>query len=133
MLLVFGVAGISLAVLALALVIVGARRPDPSRWVGDFWVSSIYVPAIITVGVLGVAALVKLTLVFDAGSVRFAHWMAAAGIAGAAVVLYRLIGVRRRLAAYAAAMPAGDLVDFPRPDGEKPPARPAGGPRKRAA
>ncbi len=62
MLLVYGTAGMALAMLVFGIVLIGSRNPQEPVWAKEFLVANIYVPAILAIALLSVTCFVQFIL-----------------------------------------------------------------------
>jgi hypothetical protein len=108
--LVYGTAGITLAVLLYAKVLVGCRSPRKAAWTNDFLVGNVYVPGMITLFILGAGCIFKFFVSLGHASVGLLEVILAYGIAAAGLVLLRALGVKKHLADYASATASGSVV-----------------------
>jgi hypothetical protein len=113
MLIVYGTAGLMLAALLYAVVLMGCRNPRHSAWTRDFWVGNIYVPAIIGLMVVGGGCLIHALLSEDRGQVGVMDVALAVGVVAVGAVFLKLLRVKQHLADYAAAAGSGGVVSLP--------------------
>ena len=101
----WGTFSLCLSVMVLVMALLGARHPSKPRWASDAMVQYVWV-----ILVLGLAATGLSLFVFafssDAPAAKTQEYlMSLALVAGTAVVI-KLLGIRKKLAAYAAARQA---------------------------
>ena len=87
MLIVYGTAGLTLAVLLYAIVLIGCRNPRKPAWTHDFLVGNIYVPAMIVLCVLGLGCLFSFLVSIGRHPVDWIDVALAAGVAAGGVSL----------------------------------------------
>ena len=105
MLLVYGTACITLSVLLFTVSLLGARNPNVPGWANDFMIGNIYVPVVITLGVVGLGCYLKLFFNLAAMPLNVFEMAVSIGIAAACVVIVKAINVKKRLAAFEASTP----------------------------
>lgn len=110
MLIVYGTAGLTLAVLLYAVTLIGCRNPRQPGWAKDFLVGNVYVPLIGGLVVLGGGCILKFLLSAGQKPVGVTEAALAAGIVGLGFVLLKALRVKKRLAAFAAATPSGEVI-----------------------
>lgn len=103
MLIVFATAGIVLAVLLYAVVLMGCRNPRKPAWTNDFLVANLYVPAMIGLFAVSTGCLAQFIFTPGRQSFGLAEWAAAGGIAAGGWLLLKSLRVRKHLSEYAAA------------------------------
>lgn len=111
MYLVVGVLCLSICFLLYVFTLLSCRNPSHPRWTSDTMVGSCIIPFAVGLLVVGVSSLCH---AFFAEEVlpSAKNWGAAGGIVIATVVLYLLLGVRKRLAIYReAAAKSGNVVN----------------------
>jgi amino acid transporter len=112
MLIVYGTAGLTLAVLLYAIVLIGCRNPRKPAWTHDFLVGNIYVPAMIVLCVLGLGCLFSFLVSIGRHPVDWIDVALAAGVAAGGLVLWKALGVKKRLADYAAGAVSGEVIQL---------------------
>lgn len=104
---VYGTAGLTLAVLLYAVVLIGCRNPRQPVWINDFLVGSIYVPIIGALFVLGVGSILSYFLSSDTPPAGVMELGSAVGIAAVGMMVLKALRVKKHLADFAsAALPA---------------------------
>ena len=107
---VYGTAGVMLAVLLYAVVLIGCRNPRQPGWVNDFLGGSIYVPIIGGLLVLGVGFILSFLLSHSRPPVGVEDVAWSVGIAAVGLVLLKALRVKKHLADYAAATPSAEVI-----------------------
>ena len=110
MLIVYGTAGITLAVLLYAVTLIGCRNPQQPKWANDFTVGNVYVPLIGGLAVLGVGCYLKFILASGVSQVGVTEAALAVVIAALGFGLLKALRIKKRLAEFAAATPSGDVI-----------------------
>ncbi len=113
MYLVYGALCACLAVLLFCVTIIGARKPAHSWIFSDSIAANVWVPAIILLGIMGLAFVVQFFLTLAMSAAGIGHVAGAGAIVAATVGLVRSMGVRRRLAAFAAEAGPAVVLDLP--------------------
>lgn len=131
MTLLFAVSAMALAVLYGSWVFVGARQTRPSKIMSEFWVSSIHVPLMITLGILGVGLLIRWMITLPESDMSLIEVVMGIGILLAAAILRKLMGIQERLAALESRRPSENMIPLSDLKESGPPARPTT-PRKAA-
>lgn len=98
---VYGTAGLTLAVLLYAVVLIGCRNPRQPGWASDFLVGSIYVPVIGGLFVLGLGCFLNYVLSSGRPPVGALEGGLAVGIAAVGLVVLKALRIRKHLADYA--------------------------------
>ena len=107
---VSGTAGLTLAVLLYAVVLMGCRNPRKPAWVNDFLVGSVYVPIIGGLFVLGVGFILSFFLSHSRPPVGVTEitWMV--GIAAVGLVVLKALRIKKHLADYASVTPSAEVI-----------------------
>lgn len=100
MLLVYGTAGLALAMLAFGIVLIGSRNPQEPTWAGEALVANVYTPIIVVLAVLGTGSLVKFILSFGSQPLGLTEIALAAVIAAAGIILLKMLRIKKHLAAF---------------------------------
>jgi hypothetical protein len=97
----WGTFSLCLSVVSLVLILLGARHPSKPKWAGDLMVQYVWV-----IVILGLAAAGLSLFVFafsrDAPAVTTQEYLLSVGVAFGTVLLIKLLGVKKKLTAYAA-------------------------------
>ena len=110
MLIVYGTAGITFAVLLYAVTLIGCRNPQPPGWVNDFLVGNVYVPLIGAFFVLGAGCFIKFLLSPGPDPVGVTEAALAVGVAALGFGLLKALRVKKHLAEYAASSAGGEVI-----------------------
>ena len=110
--LVYGTAGITLAVLLYAKVLVGCRNPRKPGWTNDFLVGNIYVPGMIVLFLLGAGCIVKFFVTLGRVPLSVIEVILAVGIAAGGLVLLKAMDVKTQLADYASGTASGSVIQL---------------------
>lgn len=97
----WGTFSLCLSVVSLALILLGARHPSKPKWASDLMVQYVWV-----IVILGIAAAGLSLFVFafskNAPPVAILEYLMSLGVALGTVGLIKLLGVKKKLTAYAA-------------------------------
>ena len=105
----YGVLCLSLAVLLFAITLLGSRNPIRPAWAGESIVANILTPAMLGLFVMGIAYVTKVFLVdSQPGLMELVY--AALAVAGT-VAIIMMLGIRRKLAAFAAGEKGGEVIE----------------------
>ncbi len=118
MLIVYGTAGFTLAVLLYAVVLIGCRNPRQPVWINDFLVGSIYVPLIGAFFVLGAGCILHYFLSSTSAPAGVTEVALSVGIAALGFALLKALRVKKHLADYAMVTAGGEVIHLKdvRPD-----------------
>lgn len=97
MLLILGAVGISIATLIYGVTLLGTANPKTPSWAGDFLVGTLYVPALILFGSLGLSAVVQYGIIFEWSSFRWLDAVITAAVTVATALAFKFI-IQPRLA-----------------------------------
>lgn len=100
MLLVYGTAGIVLAVLIYSVTLIGSRNPRTPLWAHDLIVGNVYAPLIVVLIATGIGFFIKFILTYNRESVDAMSLLTSAGLVVACLVLLRSLRIGQRLADY---------------------------------
>ena len=110
MLIVYGTAGITLAVLLYSVTLIGCRNPRQPNWAKDFMVGNVYVPLIGAFFVLGAGCFIKFLLSPGPDPVGVTEAALAVGVAALGFGLLKALRVKKHLADYAALSAGGEVI-----------------------
>ena len=110
MLLVYGTAGIALAVLVFGITLIGSRNPRQPIWAKEFLVADIYVPLMLVLVVLGVGCYLKFILNISSQAVGVRDIALAVGIAVASIFLLKLLRIKEYLAAFDSMEKSAEII-----------------------
>ena len=102
MYLVTGVSCLSVASLFFAVVLLGSRNPKHPQWASDAMVAYFYAPAMVGLTAVGLISLAHFAASLSQGIPEMRQLLAVAAILGITLSCFKLLGLRKRLAAYAA-------------------------------
>lgn len=98
----FGVLCLSACVLLFGMALIGARNPHPPRWAGDFWIGSVFVPMVILLAILGFTFFFYGIRDFRVNGKSLLDVAFAVATVVASAVVWRLMNVRKKIAAFEA-------------------------------
>jgi len=97
----WGTFSLCLSVVSLVLVLLGARHPSKPKWAGDLMVQYVWVTVILGIAAGGLSLFI-FAFASDARPVAIQEYLLSLGVALGTVVLIKLLGVKKKLTAYAA-------------------------------
>ena len=110
MLLVYGTAGLALAVLAFGITLIGSRNPQEPLWARDFLVANIYSPIIVGLALLSAGSFVKFILSIGSQSLGFMELALVIGIIAVSLLLLKLLRIKQHLAEYEAMQKSAEII-----------------------
>lgn len=110
MLVVYGTAGIALAVLVFGVALIGSRNPVPAFWAGESLVANIYVPLIVVLAVLGIGCYLKFILTIGSQDVSAGDIGLAVGIAALGLVILKRLRIKEHLAAFDTVEKSAEII-----------------------
>jgi len=97
----WGTFSLCLSVVSLVLILLGARHPSKPKWAGDLMVQYVWVIVILGLAAAGLSLFV-FAFASDAPPVATQEYLLSLGVVFGTVVLIKLLGVKKKLTAYAA-------------------------------
>ena len=110
MFLVYGTAGLALAVLIYGITLIGCRNPQKPVWISDFLVGNIYVPIIVTLAVLGTGCFLKFIFSFGSQPLGLKELVPAIGIAAVDLLLLKRLRIKQHLAEYETMQKSAEII-----------------------
>jgi len=97
----WGTFSLCLSVVFLVLILLGARHPSKPKWAGDLMVQYVWVIVILGTAAGGLSLFI-FAFAGDAPPVAMQEYLLSGGGVFGTVVLIKLLGVKKKLTAYAA-------------------------------
>jgi hypothetical protein len=96
----WGTFSLCLSAVFFVLILLGARHPSKPKWASDLMVQYVWVIAILGIAAAGLSLFI-FAFSRDAPPVAILEYLLSLGVALGTVVLIKLLGVKKKLTAYA--------------------------------
>ena len=107
---VYGTAGMALAMLAFGITLISSRNPHEPVWAKEFLVANIYVPFIVVLGVLGVGCLIKFIISIGSQTVGVKEIGMAVANAAACIWLLKRLRIKQHLSAFESMEKSAEII-----------------------